>query len=289
LATQQSRIPEAGPFERLAELVASSRRLVVLSGAGVSTASGIPDYRDEHGGWKRSAPVMYQAFADDPEVRRRYWARSTLGWRHISAAEPCSAHRALANLEALGRVHWLITQNVDGLHGRAGSRRVIELHGRLDAVACLGCGSRLPRAEFQRRLEAENPAWLHREIAPAPDGDALVDARDYSGFVVPACGQCRGAMKPTVVFFGESVPRERVSFAMRRVAEADALLVVGSSLMVFSGFRFVREAARLGLPVAAVNLGRTRADDFFTIKVSAPCGTVLERLVERLAACRAGG
>ncbi|HEU4618069.1 MAG TPA: Sir2 family NAD-dependent protein deacetylase, partial [Gammaproteobacteria bacterium] len=177
-------------------------------------------------------------------------------------------------------------QNVDGLHARAGSRRVIELHGRLDEVGCLDCGYAVPRAEFQRRLDDENPGWLDGGAASAvrPDGDALVGARDYSSFVVPACSECGGTMKPAVIFFGESVPRARVSLAMQRVAEADALLVVGSSLMVFSGFRFVREAARLKTPIAAVNLGRTRADDLFAVKVSAPCGAALERLVDALGA-----
>lgn len=282
----------ASAFDRLAELVVESRRLVVLGGAGVSTDSGIPDYRDADGRWKHTAPVMYEPFLRDPDVRRRYWARSMLGWPHVSAAVPNAAHRALAEIEKLGALHWLITQNVDGLHARAGSRRLIELHGSLDEVGCLDCGRRVSRAAFQDRLEAANPAWLSpvaplsAGVAAGPDGDALLRATDYSTFEEPACDACGGRMKPGVVFFGESVPRDRVALALRRVAEADALLVVGSSLMVFSGFRFVREAARTQVPIGAINLGRTRADDLFTVKVSAPCGDVLVRLAEELSAAR---
>jgi NAD-dependent SIR2 family protein deacetylase len=266
-------------FAGLADLVEASRRLVVLTGAGASTESGIPDYRDGDGRWKHRAPVMYAPFVADPAVRKRYWARSMLGWRHVSRAEPSAAHRALAALEAQGRLHWLITQNVDGLHGKAGSRRVIELHGRLDRVGCLECGRLESRTAFQRRLEADNPGWLRREAEAGPDGDALLGEDGYADFVVPGCARCAGTMKPEVVFFGESVPRVRVAEAMRRVAEADTLLVVGSSLMVFSGFRFAREAARLGIPIGAVNLGRTRADELFRVKLCSPCGPALERLV----------
>jgi NAD-dependent SIR2 family protein deacetylase len=270
-------------IDRLADLVAASRRLVVLGGAGVSTDCGIPDYRDAEGRWKHTTPVMYQAFAGDADVRRRYWARSMLGWRHIAEASPGKAHLALAALERGGALHWLITQNVDGLHTRAGSRRVIELHGRLHEVVCIDCGSRAPRDELQYRLEAMNVSWLSAAAAAGPDGDALVAARDYSSFVVPECAACGGRIKPDVVFFGESVPRERVALALERVGEADALLVVGSSLMVFSGFRFVRAAARLNIPIAAINLGRTRGDDLFTIKVAASCGAVLDRLATTIA------
>ncbi len=268
-------------FEALLELVAKSRRLLVLTGAGCSTECGIPDYRDERGGWKRAAPIMYADFVADARVRQRYWARSTLGWRHVAAAAPGPAHHALAALEAAGPLDTVITQNVDGLHGRAGSRRVIELHGGLAQVRCLGCGRIEGRPAFQARLEAANPGWTAQLAAPAPDGDALVEAA-HEDFCVPACVDCGGILKPDVVFFGESVPRERVGAAMRRVSEADALLVAGSSLMVFSGFRFVREAARLSLPIAAVNLGRTRADDLFHVKISAACGATLERLAAAL-------
>jgi NAD-dependent SIR2 family protein deacetylase len=277
---------DASSFDRLADFVLASRRLVVLGGAGVSTDSGIPDYRDEDGRWKHTSPVMYQAFGGDGDVRRRYWARSMLGWRHLSSVAPGTAHHALVELERLGALHWLITQNVDGLHARAGSRRVLELHGRLAEVVCMDCGSRTDRDAFQERLEAGNPSWHSEPVTAGPDGDAIVAARDYSSFYVPRCGACGGRMKPDVVFFGESVPRERVALGLQRVGEADALLVVGSSLMVFSGFRFVREAARLNIPIAAVNLGRTRADDLFTIKVAEPCGAVLERLVPIMGAGR---
>ncbi len=269
-------------FGALLEVVARSRRLVALTGAGCSTESGIPDYRDEGGGWKRAAPIMYADFVAEPRVRQRYWARSALGWRHVCAAEPGPAHHALAALAAAGPLGTVITQNVDELHARAGSRNVIELHGGLGRVRCLACGGREPRADFQNRLEAANPGWTAQLAAPAPDGDALLEAA-HEGFVVPSCVRCAGVLKPDVVFFGESVPRERVAEAMRRVSEADTLLVAGSSLMVFSGFRFVREAARLGLRIAAVNLGRTRADDLFDVKICAGCGSTLERLAGALA------
>lgn len=271
---------EAGgrAFDALLELVAASRRLVALTGAGCSTESGIPDYRDERGDWKRARPVMYREFLADARIRRRYWARSTLGWRHVRRAQPSGAHRGLAALEAAGKLHWLITQNVDGLHEQAGSRRVIALHGRLDRVGCLDCGAEEARADFQRRLEGLNEGWIDQEAAAAPDGDASLESSAWETFEVPACKRCAGLMKPGVVFFGESVPRERVAAAMQRVGEADALLVAGSSLMVFSGLRFVREAARAGLPMAAVNLGRTRGDDLFSVKLAASCGATLERL-----------
>jgi NAD-dependent SIR2 family protein deacetylase len=254
------------------------RRLFVLTGAGCSTASGIPDYRDLEGGWKRPPPVTYQAFIGDAATRRRYWARSLVGWRRFGRAQPNGTHAALARLEAGGRVEVLLTQNVDGLHQAAGSRGVIDLHGRLDEVRCLGCERRTARAQFQRELETRNPDWAALDAADAPDGDADLDGLDFAAFEVPACADCGGLLKPDVVFFGENVPRERVERAQAHLAAADAMLVVGSSLMVFSGYRFAREAARLGKPIAAVNLGRTRADDLLTLKIEADCAAAL-RLV----------
>lgn len=251
------------------------RRLFVLTGAGCSTASGIPDYRDLEGGWKRPPPVTYQAFVGDAATRSRYWARSLVGWRRFGRARPNGAHEALARLEAEGRVEVLLTQNVDGLHQAAGSRRVIDLHGRLDEVRCLGCARRLARAAFQAELERRNPDWAAFDAADAPDGDADLDGLDFAAFEVPACDDCGGLLKPDVVFFGENVPRERVERAQAHLAAADAMLVVGSSLMVFSGYRFAREAARLGKPIAAVNLGRTRADDLLTLKIEADCANAL--------------
>jgi len=267
---------------RLADLLAGSDRAVVLSGAGCSTASGIPDYRDGDGQWKRPQPVQYQDFVSDPATRQRYWARSFVGWQRIRGAKPNRAHHVLADLEARGKIAHLVTQNVDGLHQRAGSKQVIDLHGRLEKVECLGCGDSRDRTLFQARLHADNPGWRPAAAAAAPDGDADLDPDSYAGFSVPACEVCAGILKPSVVFFGESVPRERVEQAWDQVNQADLLLVAGSSLMVFSGFRFVRGAAQRGVPVAAINLGRTRADEMLTVKVEADCGLALARLQRRL-------
>lgn len=264
---------------RLEDFIAAHRRLFVLTGAGCSTGSGIPDYRDEQGAWKRTPPVTYQAFVGDGITRRRYWARSLVGWPRIAQAQPNAAHRALAALEAQGRCSQLLTQNVDGLHQAAGSRAVIDLHGRLDAVVCLGCGASSSRADVQRRLAEANPAWAGLAAGAAPDGDADLEDRDFATFQVPACDACGGMLKPDVVFFGENVPRIRVDAAMAQLAQADAMLVVGSSLMVYSGLRFVHAAVRAQIPVAAVNLGRTRADDLLRFRMAAPCGDALRFLL----------
>ncbi len=264
---------------RLEDFIAAHRRLFVLTGAGCSTGSGIPDYRDEQGAWKRTPPVTYQAFVGDGITRRRYWARSLVGWPRIAQAQPNAAHRALAALEAQGRCSQLLTQNVDGLHQAAGSRAVIDLHGRLDAVVCLGCGASSSRADVQRRLAEANPAWAGLAAGAAPDGDADLEDRDFATFQVPACDACGGMLKPDVVFFGENVPRARVDAAMAGLAQADGMLVVGSSLMVYSGLRFVHAAVRAQIPVAAVNLGRTRADDLLRFRMAAPCGDALRFLL----------
>ena len=264
---------------RLEDFISAHRRLFVLTGAGCSTGSGIPDYRDEQGAWKRTPPVTYQAFVGDGITRRRYWARSLVGWPRIAQAQPNAAHRALAALEAQGRCSQLLTQNVDGLHQAAGSRAVIDLHGRLDAVVCLGCCASSSRADVQRRLAEANPAWAGLAAGAAPDGDADLEDRDFATFQVPACDACGGMLKPDVVFFGENVPRARVDAAMARLAQADGMLVVGSSLMVYSGLRFVHAAVRAQIPVAAVNLGRTRADDLLRFRMAAPCGDALRFLL----------
>ncbi|MBP6457962.1 NAD-dependent protein deacetylase [Pseudoxanthomonas mexicana] len=264
---------------RLEDFIAAHRRLFVLTGAGCSTGSGIPDYRDEQGAWKRTPPVTYQAFVGDGITRRRYWARSLVGWPRIAQAQPNAAHRALAALEAQGRCSQLLTQNVDGLHQAAGSRAVIDLHGRLDAVVCLGCCASSSRADVQRRLAEANPAWAGLAAGAAPDGDADLEDRDFATFQVPACDACGGMLKPDVVFFGENVPRARVDAAMAGLAQADGMLVVGSSLMVYSGLRFVHAAVRAQIPVAAVNLGRTRADDLLRFRMAAPCGDALRFLL----------
>ena len=260
----------------LARFIDAHPRLFVLTGAGCSTGSGIPDYRDLDGGWKRRPPVTLQAFVADAKTRRRYWARSLVGWRRFGRARPNGTHAALARLEADGRVEVLLTQNVDGLHQAAGSENVIDLHGRLDTVRCLACEARTPRDACQRALETLNPDWLALDALDAPDGDADLEGLDFASFRVPDCEACGGMLKPDVVFFGENVPRERVLRAEAHLAAADAMLVVGSSLMVFSGYRFARSAARMGKPIAAVNLGRTRADDLLSLKVEADCGASLD-------------
>ena len=255
--------------------------LFVLTGAGCSTGSGIPDYRDGQGQWKRAQPMTLQTFMGSPLARQRYWARSLLGWRRFSRAAPNAAHRALARLEAQGRFETLLTQNVDGLHQAAGSSRVIDLHGRLDRVRCMGCERRSSRAEFQDRLGALNPGWLDRDVVAAPDGDADLEDADFSAFVAPACPLCGGVLKPDVVFFGEGVPRERVEAGFEAVERADAMVIVGSSLMVYSGYRFAEMAAALGKPIAAINKGRTRADGLLALKLEADCAEALEALVAR--------
>jgi NAD-dependent SIR2 family protein deacetylase len=261
-------------IERLQRWIADRRRVFVLTGAGCSTASGIPDYRDENGEWKRRPPVMILAFRTDDAVYRRYWARAYAGWPRFTSAEPSAAHRALAAWENGGTLTCLVTQNVDRLHQRAGSRAVIDLHGRLDEVVCLGCAARTSREDVQVRMSADNAGW-HVHATTAPDGDADIDARAVESFDAPRCERCGGLLKPDVVFFGENVPSARVDDARRALAEADGLLVAGSSLMVYSGFRFVQEARHLGLPIAILNRGRTRGDDLAQLKVQGDVGALL--------------
>ncbi len=268
-----------GTVDDLRGFVDRHPRLLVVTGAGCSTESGIPDYRDVTGAWRRQTPMEYMPFICDPTMRSRYWARSLIGWRSFVAAAPNAGHHALATLERSGRVRLLVTQNVDGLHQAAGSVRVVDLHGRLDRVACTTCRHGVGRAEWQRRLEALNSTWVDMDAPIAPDGDADLDTADFSTFQVPNCPECGGTVKPDVVFFGESVPVERHAQTTQALTESDAVLVVGSSLMVHSGYRHAAAAVRLGKPVAAVNLGRTRADHLFTLKVEAPVGVTLASLV----------
>ncbi|GAB2182427.1 NAD-dependent protein deacetylase [Denitratisoma sp. agr-D3] len=275
---------EGAALSALADFVRTHPRLFVLTGAGCSTASGIPDYRDAAGQWKRRQPVNHQDFIASAAVRQRYWGRSLLGWPTLGDARPNAAHEALARLEAMGHVECVLTQNVDGLHQKAGSQRVRELHGSIAEVVCLGCGRITARRDLQARLALDN-AWLLAEAAAqarsAPDGDADVET-DFSSVVVPACENCGGVLKPHVVFFGDTVPKSLVDAAMRTLAQADALLVAGSSLMVYSGYRFCLKAAELGKPIAAVNLGRTRADDLLALKLAEPCDHALPGLLIRL-------
>jgi NAD-dependent SIR2 family protein deacetylase len=263
---------------RVAASIAAAHRLLVITGAGISTASGIPGYRDAEGNWQRKPPVTHQEFMGDAAVRRRYWARSMLGWPLMRQARPNPAHAALARLERQGRVGQVVTQNVDGLHHAAGSTRVIELHGRLREVRCMDCGGLHERQAMQDLLARANPAFAAQRATAAPDGDADLDA-DFDAFQVPACPACGGVLKPDVVFYGDSVPRPRADAAMEAVRGADAVLVAGSTLMVRSGYRLCEAAHGAGIPIFAINIGRTRADALFRAKVEADCGTVLATLV----------
>jgi NAD-dependent SIR2 family protein deacetylase len=258
------------------------RRVAALTGAGCSTESGIPDYRGPETRRRARDPIRFQQFVGDPSWRRRYWARSYVGWQRVAAARPNPGHEALAALERAGHLLGLVTQNVDGLHGAAGSRRVIELHGRLADVRCLGCGRVEARTDLQARLSALNPGWAGVAEGHAPDGDAELDASAYAGFHPADCAACGGALKPDVVFFGEGVPRERVEAARALVDEADGLLVIGTSLAVFSGLRFVRQAHAAGRPVAIVNLGETRGDPLASLRVEGRSGELLPRVAAAL-------
>lgn len=271
----------------LADLVGvlAGRRLVVLTGAGCSTESGIPDYRGPGTAARARSPIEYRAFVGQEAARRRYWARSFVGWPRMRRSLPNAGHLALAALEHAGMVVGLVTQNVDGLHGVAGSSRVIELHGALDRVVCLGCRATSARADMQERLARLNPELANASpLEVAPDGDAAVEI-DLERFVVPACEACGGVLKPDVVFFGEAVPRERVAATEAWIAEAQALLVVGSSLAVYSGLRVVKGARARGLPCALVNLGPPmRGAEYFVTHADRAAGALLPRLAAMLGA-----
>jgi NAD-dependent SIR2 family protein deacetylase len=269
-------------LSRLTELVGSGG-CVVLSGAGLSTESGIPDYRGPDG-TRRVTPMQYAEFAGSSGARQRYWARSYIGWQRFSRAEPNTGHRAVAWIQQAGLLRGLVTQNVDGLHQAAGARDVVELHGALDRVVCLGCRETLARTHIQEMLTALNPGFDARATEINPDGDAELPASELDRFAMadcPACGD--GPLKPDVVFFGETVPRDRVDHCFGLVEQARSLLVLGSSLTVMSGYRFVIHAAKRGIPVAIVNSGPTRGDAKADLKLDAPLGRVLPELVRRLA------
>ena len=271
------------PADSVAEIAGLLGRggVAVLSGAGLSTESGIPDYRGPTGLARRAEPMTYQAFTGAAAARQRYWARSHLGWRHIARAAPNPGHQAVAEMERRGLLSGIITQNVDGLHQAAGARDVVELHGSLSRVICLGCGERTPRDELDQRLRAANPAWAAQARQVNPDGDAVLDDAATDHFNVVACARCAGALKPDVIFFGENVPPGRVADCYALVSEARALLVLGSSLTVMSGYRFVRHAAKLGIPVAIINQGPTRGDAQATLTLDAPLGAALTAITAR--------
>jgi NAD-dependent SIR2 family protein deacetylase len=262
----------------LAEFIDRHPKLLVLTGAGISTASGIPDYRDKDGVRRGKAPVQGPEFRKLDAVRRRYWARSMVGYPALSRAAPNAGHQALAALEAQGRIGALMTQNVDGLHQRAGSASVLELHGNIHQVVCLDCHALFTRAFIQQRLAQANPAMAGAQAQAAPDGDAHLEPDALADFHIPWCVHCGGMLKPDVVFFGDGVPAARTGAALALMDASDALLVIGSSLTVYSGFRFCRMAAAAGKPIAAVNLGKTRADDMLALKVEDSAENVLPAL-----------
>lgn len=268
----------------LADFVTRHARVLVLTGAGISTASGIPDYRDREGNRRGKPPVQGPEFRQSLAVRKRYWARSMAGYPMLSAAAPNAAHVALARLQAAGRLGALLTQNVDGLHQRAGSVDVLELHGNIHHVVCLDCHATFTRGFVQQQLALANPGLAGSVALPAPDGDAHVEPDAESAFELPWCVHCGGTLKPDVVFFGDGVAPERSAQAIAMMERADALLVAGSSLMVYSGFRFCRLAAASGKPIAAINLGKTRADDLLSLKLAQSAESVLPALADLLIA-----
>lgn len=259
------------------------RSLVVLTGAGISTSSGIPDYRDSEGVRRGRQPMMFQEFLNAPEARRRYWARAMLGWPRVRAAQPNPAHEAIARLQQRDLISGVITQNVDALHDQAGSHDVVELHGSLHWVLCLDCRQRTERDIVQLTLVEQNPYLAGVDAVQAPDGDTLLDRAFEERFQVPHCPHCGGErMKPDVVFFGENVAPPTAAKAMQRVEDAQGLLVVGSSLMAFSAFRLCRTIKDQGKPLIAINLGKTRADDLLDLKIEASCEVLLPALAQRL-------
>jgi NAD-dependent SIR2 family protein deacetylase len=287
--TQLAEARTAGSFGMLLDVVASGN-VLVLSGAGLSTESGIPDYRGPTGLARRATPMTYQTFTASAAARRRYWTRSHLGWQHISQAAPNRGHQAVAELGRRGLLAGIITQNVDGLHQAAGpvmgGAEVTELHGSLHRVICLSCGQRTARTDLHRRLATANPGWEARPTALInPDGDAVLAddaAQGSESFQVVDCASCHGVLKPDVVFFGENVPRQRVEACYAMVEQAGSLVVLGSSLTVMSGFRYVRRAAKLQVPVVIVNQGPTRGDGYAAATLDAPLGQALTALVAGL-------
>lgn len=271
-------LPDPDPVARLADLLAAGG-VTVLSGAGLSTESGIPDYRGPTGALRRATPMTYQRFTGDAAARQRYWARSHLGWRIVAQAVPNAGHRAVTVLQEAGLLSGLVTQNVDGLHTAAGATGVIELHGNLHRVVCLGCGAASARSELDEALRTANAGWSAPVEQRNPDGDVDLPGQAVRRFTVVDCRRCGGLLKPDVVFFGETVPSDRVDASFALVARARLLLVLGSSLRVMSGYRFVLRAASLGIPVAIVNQGATRGDPHAALTLDAPLGEALPTLV----------
>lgn len=269
-------------LHRFVDSLRHSRRAIVLTGAGCSTASGIPDYRGPNGTWTKRRPMNFAEFTRSADSRRYFWARNYRGWPRFAAAEPNDCHHILAELEDRGMVAALITQNVDDLHRRAGQLQLHELHGQSNRVRCLGCGRVSSRLEFQTRLEELNADWIAEATAFNPDGDAEIDRAATASFRVPDCSECGGVMKPDVVFFGESVEKAIVERCMQEVHESDLLVVIGSSLAIWSGYRFAKAAHELGKELIIVNAGETRADELASLKIEADCVSLLRETRDAL-------
>ncbi|XP_063171616.1 NAD-dependent protein lipoamidase sirtuin-4, mitochondrial [Candoia aspera] len=274
--------PDTTAIEKLQAFVVHCRRLLVLTGAGISTESGIPDYRSEGVGlYARSdrRPVQHAEFLRSAAARQKFWARNFVGWPQFSSHQPNVAHWALSHWEQLGKLHWLVTQNVDALHTKAGSRRVTELHGCTHRVVCLSCGAWVSRAQLQEHFEALNPTWTAEAHGVAPDGDVFLTEEQVRHFQVPSCSKCGGLLKPDVIFFGDNVCKEKVDFVYQRLEESDAVLVAGSSLQVFSAYKFALAARDRKLPIAIVNIGPTRADSLASLKLNSRCGALLPSIL----------
>ncbi|XP_030075685.1 NAD-dependent protein lipoamidase sirtuin-4, mitochondrial isoform X2 [Microcaecilia unicolor] len=280
-------VPNSPPLdcaqqEQLQQFIYSSQQLFVMTGAGISTESGIPDYRSEGVGLFAKTdrrPIQHKEFIQSASARQRYWARNFLGWSQFSSHEPNAAHWALNYWEKLGKLHWLVTQNVDALHTKAGSQCLTELHGCTHRIICLGCGLRIARSELQDRFIALNPMWTAEVQGVAPDGDAFITEEQIIHFRIPACATCGGILKPDVTFFGDSVSPAKVTDVYQHLSESDAVLVVGSSLQVYSGYRFILAAYEKKLPIAILNIGPTRADHLASVKVASRCGKVLPEIL----------
>lgn len=270
------------PAEQLALFIQNNPRLVILTGAGVSTDSGIPAYRDKQGNWQHSAPVQHKEFMHSHYARQRYWARSLIGWPIIQDARPSEAHIALTKLEQLGYIQLLITQNVDRLHQKAGSQQVIDLHGRSDKVRCMECHTFYDRVDIHNRSLLDNPHFQTVTASAKPDGDADLESVHFESFTVPTCERCGGILKPDVVYFGDNVPKERVFNALDTLKKADGLLTVGSSLMVYSGYRFCKRAHEWQKPICALTLGVTRADSILDLKLDSPVSETLTKAIDIL-------
>jgi len=275
-------------IDSLTAFIRQHPRLLVITGAGCSQPSGIPTYRDKSGEWQRSTPIQHNDFISKEATRRRYWARSYSGWPSIKNAIPNLAHESLKVLEDEGYVHTLVTQNVDGLHQAAGHKNVVNLHGRLSEVICIECGELTQRDQLQSNFKTLNPGLTSTYDVLQPDGDASLDHNVENeitkDLVIPGCQNCEGMLKPNVVFFGGTVPKSTVESVYSALQETDGLLVVGSSLMVYSGYRFCKRARDLNIPIAAINQGKTRADELLELKVDQDCVSALSELVAVLSA-----